>query len=328
MFLSLAGSDSALAVAAPGPQRAELTGVETVRMTYGERCASVLAATAIEFFSRNPAGTVLVDDASYAVTHSGPAAVEAIRSVIASMPERASLVVSLAKLSAEEREWFATLPGTWTSPPELPVAVGGILRARLGSSDLLTRAAQAWGKRPQDLSVSDLPVLLDYLRGVLHELRGPSDGVAGPGWDRVSEDLSTDLERLWRTPPTELVARTLAPAAETLGGLGLVEASAVRDLATIRRAPEPTVDFGEALRKAFVASLGPAGDPVFRRVIRTLRKDASAIGAADLPQVARLADEVIADFGGALDVADAGRHLIDGAKRLHEQLAGLAGEGG
>jgi hypothetical protein len=123
----------------------------------------------------------------------------------------------------------------------------------------------------------------------------------------VSEDLSTDLERLWRTPPTELVARTLAPAAETLGGLGLVEASAVRDLATIRRAPEPTVDFGEALRKAL---------------------DASAIGAADLPQVARLADEVIADFGGALDVADAGRHLIDGAKRLHEQLAGLAGEGG
>jgi hypothetical protein len=326
-FLAAAGTRPALAIAGPGSPRPELMGVETVHLPPGEQCACVLAATASEFFSRHPGGAILIDDASYAFTHSGPATVAAIHSVILGMREGANLVVSLAKLSSEERESFRALRGAWLSPPELHVALAGVLRSRLGSSDLLWRAALTWGKRPQDLAVSDVPHVLEYLRDMLQELQAPSDGAAEPGWTRVSEDLGADLERLWRTPPTQVMTRTLASDAATLGGLGVVKASSILGLEAWVPEAEQRPPLGETIREAFVASLGPAGDPAFRRVLRKLRKETSAIGAEDLAKVARLADEVIADFGGALDVVAAGQDFVDRAKRLRAQLAGLAEEG-
>ena len=325
-FLAATGSQPALAIASSAGRRPELAGVETVWLPPGERCASVLAATASEFLSRHPRGAVLIDDASYAVVHCGLATVDAIRSIIRAMPKGASLVVSLQKLTHEERQAFRTLSGSWISPPEFYIALAAILRARLGTSDLLPRAARMWGKRPQDLAVSEVPALLDYVRAVLQELRAPSDRAAEPGWAQVSEDLGADLERFWRTPPTQMMARTIMTAAAAFEGLGIVKASSVSEVVDSVMEKEPQPPLGEAIREAFVASLGPAGDPVFRRVLRKLRKETSAIDAEDLSKVARLADEVIADFGGALDVVDAGQDLVARARRLQARLAGLAGE--
>jgi len=326
-FLALAGTQPALAIVGSGPPRRGLEGVETVCLPPGPRCASVLAATAKEFLARHPRGTVLVHDASYVVTQGGPGALAAIRSVLLAMPEGASLVVSLAMLTPSERQAFRTVLATWGSPPELHAAVAAILRARLGSADLLRRAVREWDIRPQDLGVADVPPLLEYVQNALQGLRTASDGAAEPGWSQVSKSLAGDLVEFWRTPPTQPTLRTLATPAATLGALGLVKASSISGL----DAPPPEervgAPMGEEIRDAFLAHLGPAGAPVWRRVLRTLQKDASAIGKEDLANVARLANEAIADLGGAVDVADAGRDLAHRSRRLQAQLAGFGGEG-
>ena len=326
-FLAIAEGEPALAIVSSSEVSPELAGVESARLPRGERCASVLAATASEFLSRHPRGAVLVEDASYAITHNGIAAVDAIRSVILDMPRGASLVISLAKLSPGERLAFRTLRGTWLSPPELSVALAAIMRTRLGSADLLSRAALSCGKRIQDLSLTDVPALSDSLRGALHELRPPSDRAAQAGWSRVVDELDADLLQLWRTPPTQMSTRNLAPAEATLAGVGIVKASSIPELETSVPDAEPGPPLGESIREAFIATLGPGGDPAFREVLRALRKEPSALASEDLGTVARLADDVIADFGGALDVTDASQDLLDRARRLQVRLARLAWEG-
>ncbi len=323
----------ALAVVSEANPTPELAGVEKVRLPPGERCAAVLASTASEFLFRYPTGSVLVDDLSYVVAHSGlDAAREAVARVAEGLPARGRLVVSMANLTEDERESVARIRATRVQAPGLEAEVAAVLEAHLGASaGQLQRAATAQGKRAEDLGVTDLPWLRDYFVSSLRMLQTPADEAVHAGWGRVAEALAADLDRLWRTAPTEprprpAAAKPVMPE-KPLEEIVIVHATDVPDLTppkTDRR--PPPAPLGAALREAFLGSLGPAGDSVFRRVLTGLRKEPEAVRWEDLPKVARLAEEAVADLGSAIDVDEARRDFFERARRLRLKLDGLARE--
>jgi hypothetical protein len=274
-------------------------------------------------------GAVLVDDASYAVANGGlPATVHGIGRVASGLPPTGRLIVSLSKLTAVERAAFAALPGTHLAPPDLEAQLVAILHRRLGAAgDPLARAAVARGKRVEDLSIVDVPHVRDYLIASLADLRGPADEIAQSGWRSVSEGLALDLERLWRTAPMD--AR---PDAQNATNTSEADVSVVR-AADVLAAPaggakeEPMSigpPLGTAVRDAFLGSLGPAGEPVYRRVLHRLRKEPSALGPEDLPRLLTFAEEAVRDLFSAIDVDDAKRDLAARTNRLRAELRGLA----
>ena len=331
LFLAASHASHALAfVSGPEADTPDLAGVETLRLPPGSRCADVLAATAAEFLARHREGAVLVDDASYAVANSGLAAtVGAITRVAAGRPSSGRLVVSLAKLTEAERTAFRAIPGILVAAPDVEVELTAILRAHLGAVvDPLTRAALARGKRVEDLSLVDVPSIRDYLLASLADLRSPADEAAQSGWRRVSQSLATDLETLWRTPPMEARERAAIQANAPETDMPVVRAADVLPPSSrpVRHEepPAPSAPLGTAVRDAFLGSLGPAGEPVFRRVVGRLRKDPTALGEEDLPKLATLAEEAVSDLFGAIDVDAARRDLADRAIRLRAALNGLA----
>lgn len=325
LFLAASHASPALAVLSePEGDMSDLAGIEAVELPPGDRSASVLAATAAEFLGRHPTGAVLVDDASYAVANAGLAAtVDSLRRAATGLAPSARLIVSLANLIPDERDAFASVPGTHLAAPDVEAQLGAILRTHLGATgDQLSRAALARGKRVEDLGLTDLPHVRDYLLASLTDLRAPADDAAASGWRRASEALARDLEELWRTPPMELKAAAPAPDASA-GELDVVRAAAVLTASPAQDA-RPSRPLGLAVREVFLAALGPAGEPIYRRVVGRLRKDPSSLRPEDLPRVASLAEEALADLGGAIDVDAGKRDLGDRAQRLRAQLNGLA----
>ncbi|HYS72088.1 MAG TPA: hypothetical protein VEM95_06660, partial [Thermoplasmata archaeon] len=332
LFLAAAYETHALGILSD-PETASFTGIETVRLPPGPQCPSVLAATVAEFTERHPSGAVLVDDASYAVTNGGlRETVREVGRVAAARPPGARLIVSLSKLTDVEREAFREIPGTHLTPPDVDVELAAILDAHLGAAgDQLMRAAIARGKRVEDLSIPDVPHVRDYLLASIADLRGPSDDATQSGWRRICEGLASDLEALWRTPPMEPPpARTIAKESE--GDSFLVRAAEVLVSPTGGAADEPPsrsrLPLGGAVRDAFLDSLGPAGDSVYRQVLARLRKEPEALGPDDLPRIMKLAQDAVRDLFGAIDVDDAKRDLAARTQRLRAQLKGLAGGDG
>ncbi len=327
LFLAGSHESPALAILSePESSAPDLAaGIETVRLPAGSRSAAVLAATASEFLQRRPSGIVLVNDASYAVQGSGLAAtVEALRRTVAGMAGSARLVVSLANLTDEERTAFRVLRGTFVEAPDVEAELRAALTAHLGAaSDPLSRAALARGKRVEDLSIPDVPLVRDYLLASLADLRAEADDAVQSGWRQVSEGLATDLEALFRTPPMEERPRRTRREGSP-PDIPLVTAAEVLGPTTPAKHAEGERPLGTAVRDAFLRSLGPAGEPVYRRVMGVLRKDAANLGPEDLPRVARLAEEALADLGGVIDVDAAKQDLLDKARRLQAQLNGLA----
>ncbi len=274
-----------------------------------------------------------MDDASYAVTNGGlRETVREVGRVAAARPPGARLIVSLSKLTDVEREAFREIPGTHLTPPDVDVELAAILDAHLGAAgDQLMRAAIARGKRVEDLSIPDVPHVRDYLLASIADLRGPSDDATQSGWRRICEGLASDLEALWRTPPMEPPpARTTAKESE--GDSFLVRAAEVLVSPTGGAADEPPsrsrLPLGGAVRDAFLDSLGPAGDSVYRQVLARLRKEPEALGPDDLPRIMKLAQDAVRDLFGAIDVDDAKRDLAARTQRLRAQLKGLAGGDG
>ena len=325
-FLAAVRTGRGLAlVAGPGPRARELAGLECVRLPPGDRCASVLASTAEEFLGRFPQGAVLVEDLSYAVVHSGPrAAAEALNRLARVVPQSARVLVSLSKLTARELEVFRSLPVAWIVAPEFEAELEGILERRLGGGKaLLARVAASRRTRIEGLSFADLPHVLDHTMEALAGLRATGDDAALPGWPRVAAKLGADLEILWRTPPSSV--RPAQAATVPPEDFPLVWAEDVLSRGRAGTADAPPL--GAALREALVGCLGPAGDPVYRRVLKGLRKEPALIRPDDLPTVARLVDAALADLAGALDTDSARHEIVTRGLRLQTVLQGLAGEG-
>lgn len=326
LFLAASHASPALAILSEPETRAtDLAGVETVRLPPGPQSPSVLAATAAEFLHRHPTGVVLANDLAYAVANGGLAAtVNGIRRTVAGMPATGRLIASLSCLTSEEREAFDHTGAVRIPAPDPEAAVAAILTKHLGASrDSLGRAALARGKRLEDLTIMDLPPVRDFVLAELADLRVSSDDAAQAGWGRTSLAVAADFEELWRAPPMDRKAARLLVEPTVQEGMQVVRAA---DLPSVR--PEPPGasprQLGAAVREAFLGVLGPAGEPVYTRVMRSLRKDGASLRPEDLPNVAKLADEALADLEGAIDVADAQRDLLDRARRLQARLKGLA----
>lgn len=323
-FLAAADGKPSLAIlGGPAARAAGVDGAEAARLPPGDRCASVLEATVCEFLSRNPNGVVLVHDASYPLLHSGLAAtVEALGRASQAVPREGTLIVSLTKLTADERPALRALRGTYLAPPDLEVELAKVLRAHLGAvEEPLGRAAQALGKRVADLTLSDLPRLRDAVLDSFQRMRDSADGAARTGWAKVSEGLASDLDALWRSPPAE--RRPIAVAGEG-SGLAVVRAADVSSVrAAASRSDGPV---GPAVRDAFLSILGAAGETVYQRVARRMRRDLESILSEDLPRVAALAEEAIADLSGAIDAESARQDLVERGRRLRETLRALAQE--
>lgn len=328
----------------PAAQVPGLKGADLATLPAGERSGAVLAATSSEFLARHPEGSLLVDDLSYVIVNGGlRVAAGAVGRIAHGMPKTARLIVSLSKLTEDERDAVArSVPGTRVTAPELAEELDATLSAHLGGSkDQLQRATLALGKRVEDLAVTDLPGLRDYWLGSLVDLRSPTDEAARSGWKRVCEALAADLESLWRTPPTETrhpiqpaapVARPpmANPKGPSPDGFSLVRATEVLDassrVASAKEEASRSFPLGTALREAFLGSLGPAGEPVYRRVIAALGKEPSAIRSDDLSRVVKLAEETLSDLGSAIDVEAAKRDLVERTQRLRVRLEGLLEE--
>ncbi|TLZ51515.1 MAG: hypothetical protein E6K18_04715 [Methanobacteriota archaeon] len=331
LFLAGAHETPALAIVSDSESSVpDLAGVEMVRLPPGRKCAATMAATSSEFLARNPNGSVLVDDFSYVVANSGlDAAGGALSRAASGVPAEGTLVVSLSKLTNGEREALLRVRAIRLAPPPVESRLTTILQAHVGAStDPLARAALARGKRIEDLTIPDLPHVRDYMLASLADMRSPADDAAQSGWRRVSEGLAADLETLWRTPPTETDLASSPPATLPEGDVPLIRAAEVLGASAIPQpapeVPAASVALGAAIRDAFLGSLGPAGEAVYRRVLGRLRKDAAALGPDDLPKVSKLADEAVADLFSAIDVEAAKKDLNERTRRLHAQLNGLA----
>ena len=324
MFLAASHGSPALAILSePDARVPDLAGVEKVHVPAASRCAAVLAGTVSEFLHRHPTGVVLVNDLSYAVANSGLAiTTDALRRCVAGKPAGGRLVVSLAALTEEERSALAVTGTVRVSAPDVEAELAAILTTHVGAAtDSLRRAALARGKRIEDLTVLDVPHVRDFVLASLADFRGSSDHAAESGWGRVSETVAAEFESLWRTSPMERPAqreRRTAPAEE----LSVVRAAEALPPSVTAKAPRQSL--GTAVRDAFLGALGPAGEPVYRRVMGALRRDAATLRPEDLPKVAELAEAALADLGGAIDVDDAKRDLLERTRRLQAQLTGLA----
>lgn len=339
--MALASRGPTLALVSEQSSSSPTLGVEVAKMPAGDRCASVVASTISEFLTRNPDGTVLIDDLSYVVANAGArAAAEGLTRVVRARPNQARLIVSLSLMTEDERlEIVRSVPGTQISAPDFESEIGAILNAHLGGSkDHLLKAALARGKRIEDLVPSDLPALHDHWLASLADLKHPADEAAQTAWRRVSEALTADLEVLWRTPPTEprpplrpaaplevpMLSATGAPSPD---GFALVRATDVLEAVGRAKLDEPEakpfVPLGTAVRDAFLGSLGPAGEAVYRRVLWGLRKDTGAIGREDLKRVATLAEEALSDLSQAVDVDAARRDLSERRQSLLNRLEAI-----
>lgn len=340
MILSARGSASLAIVSEPTEALNRLNGVELARLPAGDRSPSVLGATAAEFLARHRDGTVLVDDLSYVVANAGTrATADALARVVRGKPDSARFILSLSMLTDQEREAISrNLRGTRVVAPDFEAELGEILTAHLGASkDHLQKAALARGKRVEDLAFTDLPALHDHWIASLTHLRSPADQAAQPAWRHVTEALTADLNVLWRTPPTEarpptrpaapLVVSIQTPVpAPSPDGFSLIRATEVlsgADHPIIEEGGHPSVPLGTAVREAFLGSLGPAGEVVYRRVMGALRKEQGSIRPEDLSRLAKLAEEVLADLSGAIDVDSARRDLYERKDRLLHRLEGL-----
>lgn len=318
------GKPSLAILGGPAGKVSGVQGADIARLPSGDRCASVLQATASEFLARTSNGVVLVHDVSYPVLHSGlPATVEALARTIGAVPREATLIVSLTKLTPDERQALRGVQGTYLAPPDLETELAKVLRGHLGAvEEPLGRAAQALGKRVSDLSLGDLPRLRDAVLDSFHRMRDSTDEAARAGWARVSEGLAKDLDALWRTPPTERRPRAVVGQDS---GLTVVRAADV--VAAVPTPPSRAAGpIGPAVRDAFLGTLGSAGETVYRRVVGRMRKDPDALGPEDLPRVAALADEAVADLSGAIDGESAKKDLVERARRLRATLDTLAQE--
>lgn len=320
------GSPSLAILSEPEGRATALAGVDAVRLPPGPPVAAVLAATAGEFLHRHPTGAVLVNDVSYAVANSGlSSTVEALRRTVGGMPSSGRLIVSLANLNADEREAFGGTRAVRVPAPDVETEVATILETHVGAAtDALTRAALARGKRVEDIGFGDLSDIEDFVLRSLSELRASADEPTQSGWSHVSEGIALDFQELRRTSPLD------RPAPGGAGPITAPEIPLIRAAEILAPASDPDHTearrpLGAAVRDAFLGALGPAGEPVYRRVMKSLRKDAASLRPEDIPHVAELAEEALADLGGAIDVEDARRDLVDRARRLRMQLNGLAG---
>ncbi|HEV8595035.1 MAG TPA: hypothetical protein VGR51_05850, partial [Thermoplasmata archaeon] len=327
LFLAASHGSPSLAILSEPESRApDLSDVETVRLPPGPRAPAVLAATAAEFLHRHPTGAVLANDLSYAVANGGLAAtVHAIRRTLAGRPTTGRLVLSLAGLTDAERDAFEAPGAVRVRAPNVEEEIGAILSKHLGASqDSLRRAALARGKRVEDLGLMDLPHVRDFVLAAVGDLRASSDEAAESGWGLVSHSIAAEFEDLWRAPPMERKPAAVGPEREDADGIPVIRAVDVVTERSEAAPPSPPRHLGVAVREAFLAILGPAGDPVYRRVMGSLRTDASRLRPEDLPKVAELAEEALVDLGGAIDVQAAQSDLIERARRLQAQLMGLA----
>lgn len=324
-FLAAADGRSALAILGSPATKASLDGAEVVHLPPGYRCASVLEATASEFFARESNGVVLVYDLSYPVVHAGlPATAEALARCADAVPRDGTFLVSLTKLTDEERRTLREVPGTHLAPPDLQVEIRRVLETHLGVADEpLLQAARVLGKEPFDLSIPDLLPLGTAVVQSLQRMRDPADRAATAGWAQVSRRISGELEALYRTPPTE--RRPRAAGGRDASEVRIVRASDVLGAGS-GAAAKPKPPIGPAVRQAFLGNLGSAGETVYARVVGRMRKDPDLLQPEDLPKVAALAEEAIADLGGVIDVESARRDLVERARRLRVSLATLAQE--
>jgi len=327
MFLAAARSRPALAVLGGDPGTPpELAGIESARLPPGDRAAAVLAATADRFLERFPAGVVYVDDFSYAVAHSGlAAAVEAARRIARVAPPSSAVILSVTKVTGPEAEAIEASGLPVLRAPDFEDALGRVLDRHLGAgSGMLARIASTRGRRVEDLSFVDLPHVLDAVLASLREMQTVGDAPARLAWPPLAAALAEDLEAFWRTPPDAVGAArvSLEPPPE------LVLTNAGDAALAFLPAPERrTEDVGPAVRDALVGCMGPAGEPIFRRVLGGLRKDVHTLRPEDLPRAAELAAAAVADLADALDSEAARSEIVQRGDRLRRMLRGIA-EGG
>ena len=329
MFLAAIQSRSrtGLAVLGGDPDAApELAGVEAVRLPPGDRCASVLAATVSEFLARFPEGVVCVDDFSYAVAHSGlPASVESAVRMMRVAPPKATVLVSLTKLTHAELRALEAAGLPLLRAPDFGAGLGRVLDRHLGAdSGMLSRIASARGLRVEDLSFAEMPHVLDTVVASIREMHAAGDEAARSAWPQVAAALAADLETFWRTPPT--ATGSGAGVSERVPDFPLTRAGELV-LADGRVEETPHEDIGHAVQVALVGCLGPAGEPIFRRVLGTMRKDVFTLRREDVPRAAAIADAAITDLENALDSEAARSEIVQRRDRLRAILRGIGEDG-
>lgn len=248
---------------------------------------------------------------------------------------KATLILSTARLTDAERRDLKSLPLTWWTLPDAADEIEALLARSFGpgAHQLVSAFTKGKGFSRRELTVEQIPTLVDFLNRVIGELSGSvADAAATHGLHAQAKVAIQDLRSFaarspenlargeWPSKEPSSVDRDLVvTAADYWKGKEMDELfAAAQDM----RGREPLY---ERARSVFMDHLGDVGESLLKSELAKLGKKPGDLQRDD---VARLADRTAVDLGAMADVVDIPqeqdrlRSQIDAIRRRLEAIAG------
>jgi uncharacterized membrane protein len=280
--------------------------------------------TAAAFVRRGGTGLIWVRDLSWFFANGDPDLVREWLAALVRTVRRSQVVLLLSSnhLLPGELEDLGRLPVRWLALPPVADGLRVRLRHHLGDAGdrLLDRFCAARRRRPADLTLDDVPSLVDYLQRALGRLGvAPKDGTIRANWRATFRALVDDIERFRAAPLEEVVRRDQPPAERETFTDFLVRATDVLPPAGVEASPAPP-DMGSEVRDLFREALGSLGEEMLARELARRGKALESLTPEDVAGLAEAATAAVEGLTAVIDVEAARRDMRERVEKLRTRL--------